>query len=399
MVEDNDTDADGDTLTITTVRTGGTEGSGTQVSAGNALTGTYGVLTLQANGSYTYTANTAAAEALDAGDVVTDVFNYTISDGNATDIATITITVTGQNDNFIAVNDTDSVNEGATISRSAGSSYDIDSDDIDVDDSASPLITEIRTGSTEGSGTIGTLGQALTGTYGQLTLNSDGSYTYVANQDAANVLDAGDSVVDYFNYRVRTQYTSGRLIGSQFDRAVIAITVNGVNDAPVAANDTNSVSEGGTVTVTDGSSDIIDDNDTDVDDSASLVVSAIRLGNPEGEGTAGTVGSALTGTYGQLTLNANGSYTYVANTSDANALDAGDTVYDYFNYTLSDGTATDTATIRITVTGVDDDITAVDDYDSVTEGYTRSRDAGTSYDIDSDDTDLMLLFNRLRPSD
>ena len=387
VVEDNDTDADGDTLTITTVRTGGTEGSGTQVSAGNALTGTYGVLTLQANGSYTYTANTAAAEALDAGDTVTDVFNYTISDGNATDIATITITVTGQNDGITAVNDTDSVDEGATISRSAGSSYDIDSDDIDVDDSASPVITEIRTGSTEGSGTTGTLGQALTGTYGQLTLNSDGSYTYVANQDAANVLDAGDSVVDYFNYRVRTQYSDGRFITSQFDRAVIAITVNGVNDAPVAANDTNSVSEGGTVTVTDGSSDIIDDNDTDSDASASLVVSAIRLGNTEGSGTAGTVGSALTGTYGQLTLNANGSYTYVANTSAANALDAGDTVYDYFNYTLSDGTATDTATITITVTGVDDDITAVDDYDNVTEGYTRSRDADTSYDIDSDDTD------------
>ena len=388
VVEDNDTDADGDTLTITTVRTGGTEGSGTQVSAGNALTGTYGVLTLQANGSYTYTANTAAAEALDGGgDVVTDVFNYTISDGSATDIATITITVTGQNDNFTAVNDTDAVNEGATISRSAGSSYDIDSNDIDVDDAASPVITEIRVGSTEGSGTTGTLGQALTGTYGQLTLNSNGSYTYVANQDAANALDAGDSVVDYFNYRAYTQFANGRAIGYQYDRAVIAITVNGVNDAPVAANDTNSVSEGGTVTVTDGSSDIIDDNDTDSDASASLVVSAIRLGNSEGSGTAGTVGSALTGTYGTLTLNANGSYTYVANTSAANALDAGDTVYDYFNYTLSDGTATDTATITITVTGVDDDITAVDDYDTVTEGYTRSRDAGTSYDIDSDDTD------------
>jgi len=387
VVEDNDTDADGDTLTITTVRTGGTEGSGTQVSAGNALTGTYGVLTLQANGSYTYTANTANAEALDNGDIVTDVFNYTISDGNATDIATITITVTGQNDNFTAVNDTDAVNEGATISRSAGSSYDIDSNDIDVDDAASPVITEIRVGSTEGSGTTGTLGQALTGTYGQLTLNSNGSYTYVANQDAANALDAGDSVVDYFNYRAYTQYSSGRMIGYQYDRAVIAITVNGVNDAPVAANDTNSVSEGGTVTVTDGSSDIIDDNDTDADASASLVVSAIRLGNSEGSGTAGTVGSALTGTYGQLTLNSNGSYTYVANTSAANALDAGDTVYDYFNYTLSDGTATDTATITITVTGVDDDITAVNDYDSVSEGSSISRSAGTSYDIDSDDTD------------
>ena len=41
------------------------------------------------------------------------------------------------------------------------------------------------------------LGQALTGTYGQLTLNANGSYSYVANQDAADVLDA-----DYFNYTV-----------------------------------------------------------------------------------------------------------------------------------------------------------------------------------------------------
>jgi VCBS repeat-containing protein len=38
-------------------------------------------------------------------------------------------------------------------------------------------------------------------------------------------------------------------------------------------------------------------------------------------------------------------------------LDAGDTVTDVFNYTLSDGTVTDTATITITITGVDDDIT------------------------------------------
>ena len=159
------------------------------------------------------------------------------------------------------------------------------------------------------------------------------------------------------------------------------------------------LTRGRLLTVTDGSSDIIDDNDTDVDDSASLVVSAIRLGNTEGEGTAGTVGSALTGTYGQLTLNANGSYTYVANTSAANALDAEDTVYDYFNYTLSDGRATDTATITITVTGVDDDITAVDDYDSVSEGSSISRSAGSGYDIDSDDTDPDASSSPLLPSD
>ena len=45
-------------------------------------------------------------------------------------------------------------------------------------------------------------------------------------------------------------------------------------------------------------------NDTDSDDGqASLVVSAVRTGPESGSGTAGTVGSALVGTYGSLTLN------------------------------------------------------------------------------------------------
>ena len=39
------------------------------------------------DGSYTYVADQVAADALDAGDTVTDVFNYTISDGTATDTA------------------------------------------------------------------------------------------------------------------------------------------------------------------------------------------------------------------------------------------------------------------------------------------------------------------------
>ncbi|MBF9054846.1 hypothetical protein LSUCC1028_11450, partial [Rhodobacterales bacterium LSUCC1028] len=51
----------------------------TSVAAGFSLQGTYGTLTLEADGSYSYVADTAAAEALDAGDVVTDVFTYTVS--------------------------------------------------------------------------------------------------------------------------------------------------------------------------------------------------------------------------------------------------------------------------------------------------------------------------------
>ena len=246
------------------------EGSGNAGTIGSALTGTYGQLTLNANGSYTYVANQDAANVLDAGDQVTDVFNYTLTDGRATDTATITITINGVDDDITAVNDTDAVNEGSTISRDAGSSYDIDSDDTDPDASSSQSITSVLLGNTEGSGTAGSLGSALTGTYGQLTLNADGSYSYVANQAAANALDAGDAVIDYFKYTVTSGY--------QTDTAVSAITVNGVNDAPVANNDTGAVNEDATLTVTDGSSDLVEDNDTDVDASSSLTVTTFRIG-------------------------------------------------------------------------------------------------------------------------
>ena len=80
---------------------------------------------------------------------------------------------------------------------------------------------------------LDTVGAALTGTYGQLTLNSNGSYTYVANQDAADALDSGDVVTDSFNYTVSD--------GTVTDIAVIEITVIGINDSPVADDETGSI--------------------------------------------------------------------------------------------------------------------------------------------------------------
>mgnify|MGYP006061277483 FL=1 len=102
----------------------------------------------------------------------------------------------------------------------------------------------MRTGSSEGSGTDGTVGSALTGTYGQLTLNSNGSYTYVANQAAAEALDAGDVVTDSFNYTVSD--------GTDTDTAVISITVIGVNDAPTAQDDVGVINEDAEFSVLDG---------------------------------------------------------------------------------------------------------------------------------------------------
>ena len=67
----------------------GTSNTGT---AGQGVLGTYGTLTISADGSYTYTPNTAAAEALDAGDVVTEVFTYTVKDDDDKNSSTATLT-------------------------------------------------------------------------------------------------------------------------------------------------------------------------------------------------------------------------------------------------------------------------------------------------------------------
>ena len=59
--------------------------------------GTYGTLTVNADGSYSYAADQDAATSLSEGSSVTDVFNYTVSDGTATDTGLITITVSASN--------------------------------------------------------------------------------------------------------------------------------------------------------------------------------------------------------------------------------------------------------------------------------------------------------------
>ena len=90
--------------------------------------------------------------------------------------------------------------------------------------------------------------------------------------------------------------------------------------------------------------------DSDADASASLFVSVIRTGSTENSGTIGVLGSPLSGTYGSLTMNANGSYTYVAN-NNISGLYSGSSVSDFFNYTVSDNTGEDHALLTITILG------------------------------------------------
>ncbi|MFL6843798.1 MAG: Ig-like domain-containing protein [Allosphingosinicella sp.] len=279
----NDTDVDVEPLTVAN--------PGTYV-------GTYGTLTLAADGSYTYTPG-AAAQALDTGDVVQDVFSYAASDGTASDTATLTVTVTGINDAPVANDDIASTDENSPVTGN------VLANDTDPDD---PL-------------TVTNPGTYI-GFYGTLVLAADGSYTYTPG-GAASLLNAGQSANDVFNYTASD--------GTVTDAATLTITVNGLSGVPDAVDDNATTNENNNV-----SGNVLA-NDTD----------------PEGDTLTVTNPGSYVGTYGTLTLGANGSYTYVPNAA-ANGLAAGESAQDVFTYTASDGTASDSATLTVTVNGIND---------------------------------------------
>ncbi|MEH6542846.1 MAG: type I secretion C-terminal target domain-containing protein, partial [Porticoccaceae bacterium] len=147
----------------------------------------------------------------------------------------------------------------------------------------------------------------------------------------------------------------------------LTITVFGNNDAPVAVADTNWAQEdvsdaSGNVLVTaahNGAPDAElrgDVADTDVDVEA-LTVTNIADADEDLAVAASTTsadGTVVTGLYGTLTIGADGSYSYILNDAAIQGMDDGEEADDVFTYTVSDGTATNTTTLTITVFGNND---------------------------------------------
>lgn len=152
------------------------------------------------------------------------------------------------------------------------------------------------------------------------------------------------------NYEALAEYnlTISASDGVNTDTATITVNVSDVNEAPSAVDDSGSVDEGLTSTVLALSGVL--SNDTDVD--AGDIPSTFTV--TEVAGVGANVGAVVTGTYGDLTLNADGGYSYFAN--NANTLAAGITATDSFTYTMQDADGlTSTATLTITITGTDDE--------------------------------------------
>ena len=300
----NDTDVDaGDTRQITAV--GATDNGGTVVLSGAGVDNTL---------LYSPAANF----------VGTETFSYTMRDAvGATSNATVAVTVQNVNDAPVAVDDAATVAED-----SAANDIDVVDNDTDIDTGDVLSLTAVGTPSAGGSAVI-----------------NGGLLRYTPAADFAGTETVSYTVAD----------TDGLT-----DTGILTVTVNNINDAPVAANDMATVTE-------DSSGNALNllANDNDVDAGDILRITA--LGALSDGGTA--------------TIDGGNRVLY------APAADFAGT--ETFSYTIADNAGlTDTATVTVTVTSVNDAPVAVDDTATVDEDSVDNVIAvlGNDTDVDTGDT-------------
>jgi VCBS repeat-containing protein len=253
----------------------------------------------------------------------------TVTDGGGlTDVQDLAVTVTD-------VNEAPSITSSATPSVPENTTLVVDVDSIDPE------------GETEGGGglTYAITGGADAALFA-LDANS-GVLTFVSAPDFENPADANADNV----YLVQVTVTDGDGLTGVQD---LAVTVTDVNEPPTANPDTADIDEEApNVAALNQVSGNVLTNDTDPDADL-LTVSAVA---------GGSVGSPLAGTYGSVTINADGSFTYTLDDDNpaVDVLNVGDTLSDVFGYTASDGEFTDSSTLTVTIHGADDPPTAVAD--------------------------------------
>jgi len=284
-----------------------------RVVAPGTYVGTYGDLVVAEDGSYRYRLDNdgALVQGLAGGQVAAESFRYQVTDGLAATEGRVLVSIAGANDAPQAVADIADTREDSALAATGN----VLDNDRDVD--GDPLRVA-------GEGVI-------EGTYGRLLLSADGAYRYELRNDdgAVQALAEAEFGLESFTFRITD--------GMVDTEAHLAVTVQGVNDAPVATADTAVVVEDQAA----GISGNLLGNDSDVDTGASL-----RLLD------AGLRG----GVYGELSLNADGGYEYrlVAGSLAVQQLGAGQSASDIYGYRASDGLSESEGQLTILVQGTND---------------------------------------------
>ena len=297
------------------------EANGTNL-VGSVLAGTYGDITINADGTYQYDLDSSNTDviALTNTESLTESFTYRISDGEGgSSTATLALTITGGNDDPIV---------GGTIPNQTSDDFDAVAG-VDVStyfsdpdgDSLSFSASDLPDGLTIDE-TTGVISGQINNSASQAGTNgTNGVYEVTINAD-----DGASSTSTTFTWSV-------------------------ANPGPTATDNTAAVTEdssltdnGNVITDNDGNGA---DNDSDDDD---LSVSQVN-------NSATNVDVSVAGTYGSIQINSDGSYVYSVNNNhaDVSALDNGETLSESFTYTVDDGEGgTSTATLTVTINGSND---------------------------------------------
>ncbi|WP_052878167.1 VCBS domain-containing protein [Vibrio coralliirubri] len=315
-----------------------------------------GTFVVNEDGTWTFVANSPYDELAD-GEQIQDSTTVQTSDGGE---QVITVTIIGTDDAAVATDDSGSVTE-----------------DIDVDEITNQLVTsgqivitdvDSDTPTFSADGEFNLVGSTNESQLGVLSIDPDGAWTYVVNNDDVQYLDDDEFVTEVYTVTASDGTTSE-----------VIITINGADDPSDITvgegdSDTGEVTEdvdvdlesnnlitSGTLTITD-----VDDNDV-----AAFQPNGVF--NPEGS----TNDTAL----GMLTITDDGEWTYVVDNDDVQYLDDDEFVTEVYTVTAIDGT---TSEVTITINGADDpsEIT-------VGEGDSDMGEVTEDVDVDPESNDLM----------
>ena len=219
----------------------------------------------------------------------------------------------------------------------------------DSDPDGNPLTVTGFAIDTNGDGTPEAFTAGQTATIpgvGTLTIGTNGAYTFTPAPDYTGAIPVAS-------------YTISDGLGGTDTATLTLGPVGAVNDPPVDGNETNSVTEDSTLTVADGAAGDLLNNATDIDGGALSIT---------GYSIAGISGTQAVGSpvgipgVGSITINANGSYSFVPAANYTGAIPL-------VTYTVSDGNGgSDTSTLQLTMVAVNDPPVAV------TDNYTMAED-------------------------
>lgn len=280
---------------------------GEQSFTAETITGSYGDLTLDADGNWNYQADNSQddIQSLGQGEFITDSISVRAMDGT---VHNVVITINGVND----------------AARITGASTATVTEDVAVSAGDQLLATGQLNVTDVDNNQASFNPDSYQGNYGELLISSNGSWTYTADniQSSIQALGLGDTVADTFT--VSTQD------GTEQE---ITVSIGGSNDAAIISG----VNAG----------HVIEDSSPQLSVSGDLDVIDIDSGED------GFVAETETGVYGEINIDSEGNWNYSADNSQGviQELNEGETLTESFTVETLDGS---TETIDLVIEGAND---------------------------------------------